>query len=295
MSAHPPEFSSPPHGHYDAVWELGSSGAQGVKDYLAWLLDSPERAESAASNFFFLGIGMHFLTVAQKKNAAGEVIDKIELNFWDENYPPQVGAGGHAHARAPELWSFIHPRARQRVSGIQLLPPGTQRLPDLPVAERQLAMLTKVDVGDGRGTIYHPAVLGRRLTIETVTDLPPGAYQRFSSLFIHEVTFSGPGTGVTVQRQGPSEQAALNTPQGFMTYKGLTEAEAEQVISHRRETAALLGPAANKLVASTVLVRDLDFTPDQMEDRAQPASDRFEQLAVGAIHSAEALVRSQAA
>ena len=49
------------------------------------------------------------------------------------------------------------------------------------------------------------------------------------------------------------------------------------------------------MVASTVLVRDLDFTADQMEDRAQPAADRFERLVLEAVRSVEALIRSHAA
>lgn len=287
---------TPSHTQYPAIWELGQSGPGGVKDYLAWILADPQRTASASRGLRYLRIGMHFLTAAQQFSPRGDVVDKIELNFWSEAFPPQVGAGGHAHARAPQLWSFIDPAARQRVTGISLLPPATRRLSGLPVQERLLTVLTKVDTGDGLGTTYYPSVLGRRLTLETIADLPPGTYQHFSSLFIHEVDFRGPGVGVTVQRQGPTEQAGLNTFQGLSTYKGLSPEEAEEVLRQRHEIRSKLRSPASKLVASTVLVRDLDFNADQMEERATGVPPgRFEELAVGAIHSLERLMRSQSA
>ncbi len=296
MSSAHHETALSPHMQYPTVWELGASGPQGVKDYLEWTLSDTERARSAAESLRYLKIGMHFLTVAQRTLDDGTVVDKLELNFWDEEYPAQTGAGGHAHARDPELWSFIHPRARQRVTGINLLPPGTRRLPNLPIQERRLAILTKVDTGDGLGTIYCPMGLGERLTIETVTDMPPGTHQRFSSLFIHEVAFEGPGTGVTVQRQGPTEQRGLNIFEGLTTYKGLTPPEAEVVLRHGQGVKNALVGAAGKVVAHTVLVRNLDFTLGQMENRAATVpDDRFPDLAEGAIRSIKSLMRSRAA
>ena len=281
------EMTAPLHMQYPGKWQLGPSGPDAVKDYLAWTLGDSDRTESAAWALRRLGIGMHFLTIAQKLNALQEVEKKIELNFWSEEFPAEVGAGGHAHARDMELWSYIHPNARQQITGIALLPPSTRKLPDLPVEKRKLVMLNKVDTGDGLGTFYHPVVLGERLTLEGVTDMPPGTHQRYSSLFIHEVGYEGPGMGVTVQRQGHTEQDALNSFEGFTTYKGLTPAEAEEVIRQRRTQT--LG---DRVVASTVLVRDLDFTVDQLEDRAYEVEpERYAYLAEGAIRSLEILIR----
>lgn len=271
---------------YPKVRKLGASGPEGVKAYLKWILEDPARTASAARAMRFIRIGMHFLTAAQISKG-GKVVDKIDLNFWDETYPAETGAGGHAHSRDMELWSFIHPAARQRVTGISLLPSDARRLPDLPIRRRRLTVLARVDNGDGLGTAYHPIPLGERLTIEAVFDLPPGTRQRFSSLFIHEVEFSGPGTGVTVQRQGPTEQKDLNILQGLITYKGLTPEEAEVVLKENRR---IESNGKSHVVANTVLVRDLDFTPDQIEDHPLTVpDDRFTRLAVGAIHSLEKL------
>ena len=280
---------------YPHVWELGASGAEGVKEYLTWTLNDDQRRLSAAEHMRYLRIGMHFLTVAQRFDREGNVIDKLELNFWDEDFPAEMGAGGHAHARSPHLWSFIDPRARQTVTGISLLPPDARSISGVPAEERLLTVLTKADKGDGLGTVYHPKVLGKRLTLESTATLPPGTEQEFTSLYIHEVQFEGPGTGVTVQRQGATEPDELNTFEGLTTYKGLTPDEAAQVMEHRKEIARSNEDTGQRLVASTVLVRDLDFSPDQMEQRALPVPpERYEKLGEGAIRSAERLMKTHA-
>lgn len=280
----------PAHMQYPGIWELGETGPQGVADYLNWILTDEERLQSAAGYLRFLKIGMHFLTVAQEFNEQGEVIDKLELNFWSEKYPSERGSGGHAHARSPILNSFIHPDSRQIVTGISLLPPGARQEPGMHTREQQLSMLAKVDDGRGVGTQYHPITLGERLVDEVTFTLPPLTRQEFDSTFIHEVQFQGKGTGVTVQRQGPTEQAALNTFEGFIHYKGLTPEEAERVVAHRNEVLAKLDNPKARLVSSTVLVRALDFDASQMEDGPIiPPQERFEELATGSLKSLKLL------
>lgn len=282
---------NPPHAQHPDVWRLGESGPEGVHSYLKWILDDTARFHSAAAHMRYLRIGMHFLTVAQKFNAAGDVVDKLELNFWSEEYPPEVGAGGHAHSRSPRLWSLIHPKARQTVSGLSLLPPTTLRLPGLPIKEGLLTMLNKVDPGDGQGTVYYPQILSKRLALEQlVMDLPPGTRQSFPSLFVHDVRFRGPGIGVTVQRQGPMEQEVLNTFDGFVNYKGLAGDEAAAVIDMRDEVSRRFTNAGSRLVASTVLFRDPSFTLDQLETTAQPVPiERTEHILTGGLHTQEIL------
>ncbi len=280
----------PPHAQYPGIWELGESGPQGVYDYGRWLLADEERFLSAAQHMRYLKIGMHFLTAAQIFDENGDVSKKLEINLWAEEHPPEVGAGGHAHARAPELYSFIHPDARQTVSGLQLLPRTARRLPGLPIKEGLLVILNKIDLGDGLGTIYDPLVLDSCLALRYDAELPTGARQKFSSLFVHEVGYKGPGVGVTVQIQGPSEQAALNTFEGFVNYKGLDEDQAARVVESRDNVVSRLKTDTGKLIASTVLVRDGDFTPNQMETTAQPIPiDRAERLIRGGIYTQEAL------
>lgn len=283
--------ATPLHMRYPARWELGPSGPEAVKDYFEWTLADPDRLASAALAVRGLGIGMQFLTVAQEYDKSGKVKKKVELNIWTEDFPPQVGGGGHAHARSGELYSFIHPKARQFVRSTRLLPANTRRLPDLPLAERKLVILNKVDSGDGLGTFYHPVVLSDEcLTLdEREEELPTGTHQRFSSLWIHEVGYEGPGVSVTVQCQGPIEQAALNSFEGLITYKGLTPEAAEEVIRQRR----ILDLAGKAIDASTVLVRDPDFDVSQMEDRAFPVSpDTYPLLAEGAIRSLELVIKT---
>jgi hypothetical protein len=233
---------------------------------------------------------MHFLTVAQLFDQNGDVIKKLELNFWSEEFPPEVGAGAHAHARAPELYSFIHPDAWQMVTSLQLLPPTAQRLSGLPIKEGLLVMLNKVDPGNGLGTIYHPLVLDNRIALMAKARLPARARQRFSSLFIHEVGFQGPGVGVSVQIQGPAEQPALNTFDGFVNYKGMTADNATAILEARSNLMTDLQEGVGKLIASTVLIREHGFTPDQLEQTAQPIPiSRVEGLLRGGLHTQEAL------
>ncbi|HEU5121431.1 MAG TPA: hypothetical protein VFT59_01180 [Candidatus Saccharimonadales bacterium] len=282
---------TPLHMQYPAKWHLGPSGPEVVKDYFEWTLADPNRVASAALALRGLGIGMQFLTVAQEHDDDGKVKRKIELNMWTEDFPARVGAGGHAHARNGEIYSYAHPKARQYVRSVRLLPPHTRKLPDMPVEERKLVILNKVDSGDGLGTLYNPVIIGDEcLTLdEREEEIPAGTHQRFSSLWIHEVGYQGPGVSVTVQHQGPVEQDALNSFEGLTTYKGLSPEAAEEVI-RQRQILALAGKAVD---ASTVLVRDLDFETSQLEERAFPLPpERYPYLAEAAIRSLELVIKS---
>lgn len=161
----------------------------------------------------------------------------------------------------------------------------------LPIKEGLLTMLNKVDPGDGQGTIYYPQILSERLALEElVMDLPAGTRQAFPSLFIHDVRFQGPGIGVTVQRQGPMEQAALNTFKGFVYYKGLSGDDAAAVLDMREEVSRRFTNVGSRLVASTVLFRDPSFTLDQLETTAQPVSiERAEHILSGGLYTQEIL------
>lgn len=276
------------------AWEIGQQGPQAVADYLTWILDDDERIASAADYLGYLKIGMHFLTAAQRFNELGEVVDKLELNFWSEKYPPEKAqaSGGHGHSRSPELYSFIDPDARQEVAIVRMLPPGTKPVSDFQTEERQLAMLNKVDDGKGLGTLYHPVVVGSRLTSEYTVQLPPLSRQWFDSTVVHDVRYYAPNDsiGVTVQRQGPVESPDLNGLEGLTLYKGLTETEARQTLERADALKSAIKESTARLVGSTVLLRPFDFDPTKMEARAErPPQDRFEELALGALRSLKRL------
>jgi len=291
----------PEYMRYPGVWDIADEAdPESVINYLAWILDEPDRAESAAQHLRWLSIGMHFLTIGNVADEHGATIDKVELNLWHEAYPPTEAnvIGGHAHSRDMELQFLADPRARQTVTWIDLLAPKAPDFGLAQVQERQLAILHKVDHGDGFGPVYNPRLLGSRRVLETVIEIPPRARQYFSSLKIHEVAYQGPGTGVTVQRQGRHERADLNSSQGLVAYKGLSPDEALEVTEQRRDLVAARDGGigdGGKLVASTVLVRSPDFRPKDMDQRSVAVPpDRFGELAEGAIRSLERLMGRKA-
>jgi cytidine deaminase len=272
------------------VWDMGDQGPQAVADYLTWILSDDQRMDSAIRHLGFLQIGMHFLTAGQRFDNTGQVVDKLELNFWSEEYPPDEaqGSGGHAHSRSPKLWSFIDPDARQHVTGVMLLPPGAHSVPGLETREGLLTMLNKVDDGRGLGTRYHPVVIGNRRFTEYTVDLPPLSSQRFQSTFVHDVRYSAPNNsvGVSVQRQGPPEHESLNSLEGLVTYKGLTREEAERDLSEISAIVDDIRVGSARFVGSTVLIRSLDFDPAEMQESAlRTPDDRLEKLIIGALRS----------
>jgi hypothetical protein len=110
---------------------------------------------------------------------------------------------------------------------------------------------------------------------------------------VHDVLYRGPGVGLTVHRQGPLEPAALNSFDGFVGYKALSREQAAEAEAMHASLASSLSD--DRQVTSTILVRGEGWDPNQMEPGAMPVpSERFEELAIGAIHSLERLIKQAA-
>jgi hypothetical protein len=283
----------PPNLEYSDAWNLGKSGPEGLKKYLIWTLAADERWASAAEYLRFNGAGFHHLTAVQRLDSQGNVIEKVDINIFGEEFSSTNNIDEeepeyHSHARDSLIYAFYGPKDRQTITWAKTLPIDSPRIPSKSVTECDLAVLNKVVPSDGIGTIYNPSVIGTRLALKTlVVDLPPLAVQRIDSLAKHRVLWRG-GIGATVLRQGPVEPPELNTIEGLIAYKDLEREEAEYVDSLRQ--------AIGDVAASTTLLRPKGYNLDTMEERPlRVPADRFPYLTEGVIRSLEQLERSQAA
>lgn len=282
----------PPLLENSEVWRLGWSGPQGLYKYLKWILDNDDRTASAAEQFRFTGVGFHHLTVAQHLSPTDDVLEKIDLNFFCEEFQTtnESPDGGHAHARSMCLWAMYDPADHQSIEQFRLLPPNAPIIPGIAAEEYDLAILNKIVAPDGLGTLYDPVRLGSRRTTSSLIHLPAGAMQIFPSTDIHQVYWRGNGVGATVLRQGAVEHPMLNTIEGMIAYKGLTREDAEQVIFHRERLQRL----GKKVSSSTVLLRPPGYDFSTMEERPLCVPpDRFPDLAYRALLSLSRLMRAQ--
>lgn len=282
----------PPFLEYPDAWRLGWSGPEGLYSYLTWILCNDKRTTSAADHFRFNGVGFHYLTVAQKVDSAGNILEKIDINFFSNEFPTtnESTKGAHAHARSMQLWGMYDPLDSQTVEQFKLLPPNPPIVPDIAAEEYDLAILHKLEAPDGKGSIYHPVNLGRRHATSTLLGLPPGGQQIFSSAEIHQVHWIGKKVGATILRQGPVESPAMNTIEAMMCYKGLTREDAEQVVFQQQQLQQL----GKKVLSSTVLLRPPGYNLSTMEERPMSVPrERFPYLAKEARLSVGRLISSR--
>ena len=193
-------------------------------DFLKHLHDSHELLAQAMQSLQWFPVGFHGVHIAMQYDDQGEMIASLQMNLY---HPEFCGNDDtHAHARYATSFWYAPQNTRQIIRRSKMLPPDAQTVPGVDVERKQLVVNCLRHL-DGRRPEYNPVVLGERWVVEqSCSFVPDQGHQRFQSFEIHNVGFQGKSMGISLHYKGKEEPPGLNTIDGLIAYKGLTQDEA---------------------------------------------------------------------
>lgn len=286
------------HMGYPNVWELGSGpNPELMANYLEWLVNDDQRFGSAVRSMQWYPPGFHGLLIAidkRKEDATHRAT--LQLNFYHEDYPGDEEP--HAHSRDAFSSWYAPEGTNQVLTRYHVIPDEAPRFRGLPVEERAVMAMNIGDQGDGQRPLYMPSYLGTGLILSrSVTNVATLGSQEFDSTEVHHAGFRGKGVAISVHFKGPEEVAGLNTLEGYIYYKNLSQEAAEKLLAERTALSERLqsGSSRNvRLAPSTTLYPKSDRVADILvrDKIAPPSPETSEKLIIGALVTAKSLAKS---
>lgn len=291
----------PLYRQYPDIQEIGNlsegPNAQLLADYLRWLVDDPERFESAAENMQWFPPGFHSLLIGLKKEDGDPTHQgSVQLNFYHKDFPGDEEP--HAHSR-DAVSGWIAPKGtKQILTRYQVISTDAPLIRGLPVQERVVTAMNIGDSGDGRRPVYMPTPLGRSLILpRSETKVASLGTQRFDSTEVHHAGFEGEGVAVSIHVKGPEEANGLNSREGFIHYKGLDEVLADELLVIRDGLTTRLKEQSTggkiRLAPSTMLYPSEDRVDEIVGrgvfERPTPFTSEF--IVLGALKTAQEVAK----
>jgi hypothetical protein len=274
---------------FPRAWELAAEpNTELLKECLRWIVEDSDRFASAAAAMRWLPPGFHMFPIGVYIDPQTGTTRTVQFNFYHEDYPGNQGP--HAHAKKARTTWYALPNTWQLISRYQLLPPGTPRLPDVPVLERYMIANNLIDPRDGTRPVYRGTKLGRRLVADlSMSQVVALGGQQFGSREIHNIAFRGKGTAVSVHRKDEEESPSLSSFTGLIYYKGATPEGAEAIVADRQMLAAQYEGSNMRLGPATMIFLE---EGQELEEEPRGATPEVaESLILGGLATAEFLDR----